>query len=104
MFDFREVTDFERRLRDAAETTDIERSWKRETAGELADAISPPRRTGALAASVRATSEGVAMLDYWRFLEYGTVHMAPRPFVRPAINRQLPRALDDLGDRVLREL
>lgn len=104
MLDFSDVTRFARRLVDASETSDLESEWKRDTSRDIAGTIRPPRRTGALAASVTATDEGVKMLDYWRFLEYGTVNMSAQPFVRPAVRQETPRALSELGEKAIREL
>ena len=104
MFDFSDVTAFALKLADAADTSDIEKEWKREESKTLADAIDPPVATGALAASVRATDEGVEMLDYWVYPEYGTSRMGPRPFVRPAIKQRGEPAAEKIGELVLREL
>lgn len=52
-----------------------------------------PVRTGALKNAIAASSTGlsgkVGLTDskrffYWRFVEYGTVHVGARPFFRPA--------------------
>jgi HK97 gp10 family phage protein len=104
MLDFSQVLDFQRRLHSAADTSKVEKEWKQDTARDLAKSINPPRHTGALAASVRATDDGVSMLDYWQYPEYGTVNMAPRPFVRPAVNRQLPKAAAEAGRRAVDDL
>jgi len=104
MFDFSQVTLFAQRLLAAADTTKVEVEWKRDTAKSLAESIHPPQHTGALASSVRASAEGVEMLDYWRYPEYGTVNMAAQPFVRPAIARQTPPSLKQLGDQVIEDL
>ena len=104
MLDFSQVTSFEHRLRAAADTTKVEAEWKRDTAKTLADSIHPPEHTGALAASVRASDEGVEMLDYWQYPEYGTVNMAAQPFVRPAIARQTPASLQDLAKKTIEDL
>lgn len=106
MIDFSDVINFERKLNDASDTDNIERGWKKETSKTLAETMSAsaPRRTGQLANSIRGTEEGVSMVDYYRFVEYGTVHMSPQPFIRPALRRETPRAVEDLGTRTLREL
>lgn len=56
--------------------------------------LEPDNHPGELRDSVQVTdpkygyttnqSAGVSMQFYWYFLEYGTVHMAPQPFVRAA--------------------
>ena len=104
MFDFSDVVRFAGSLADAAETSDIEQAWKRDQAVSLADEIDPPVDTGTLAASITPTDEGVAMVDYWVYPEFGTSRMAPRPFVRPAVNRRLEPAAEDLGERAVREI
>jgi HK97 gp10 family phage protein len=104
MFDTRQVDEFARRLAAASDTSMTEAEWKRETAQDIADEMNPPVRTGDLKSSINPTDDGVTMADYWRYVEYGTVHMAPQPFVRPAVARQTRPALDDLAGRVLRDL
>lgn len=55
-----------------------------------------PVRFGILKASIQATRVGVAHwrvnvgADYGIYNEYGTVHMAARPFLRPAIEKVTP--------------
>lgn len=106
MLDFSDVTNFERRLNNAGRTEDLESDWKRDTGRTLAARMSAtaPRRTGRLAASIHPTDDGVAAVDYYRFVEYGTVHMAPQPFIRPALRKTTPDAVDDLGQKSIREL
>lgn len=58
-------------------------SWKEPT-GRLERAIST---------SVRGTSGRVLIDDeafYWRALEFGTIHMNAKPFVRPAAELEAP--------------
>lgn len=61
-----------------------------------------PHRTGELLSAITATvSTGSGLsgsvgfdnpwVFYWRFLEYGTVRMPPRPFIRPAAEAEAPR-------------
>jgi HK97 gp10 family phage protein len=40
---------------------------------------------------------------WWRFLEYGTVHMGPQPFIKPAMKRIRTPARKDAAERA-REL
>lgn len=67
------------------------------------------RRTGQLAADIRWESRprslsavvGIAFRSfYWKFLEYGTVKMGARPFMRPAAEA----VADDHGKRLIRAL
>jgi HK97 gp10 family phage protein len=45
-----------------------------------------PRRTGALAASIVPVPEGVAALvDYSRYVEFGTRNMEAEPYLRDAL-------------------
>lgn len=41
---------------------------------------------------------------WWRFLEYGTVHMAPQPFIKPAMKRIRTPARKDAAERAMRLL
>lgn len=76
-------------------------------------AMAPRGETGRLRAAISSSSRGlfgrVVITDpdayYWRFLEFGTVKMAARPFIRPAAEletadfteriRQSARRLED---------
>lgn len=56
-----------------------------------------PKDTGQMAASVQAEGADVTVgTDHWQFVEYGTRHMPPQPFMRPAtyksrtLKRQYP--------------
>lgn len=60
----------------------------------------PHRRTGRLRSSIRSvvfvTPKSVTLqtgsdLDYSLFTELGTARMAPRPYLRPAVRRTVPR-------------
>jgi HK97 gp10 family phage protein len=65
-----------------------------------------PKDTGQLRTAITSSSRGlygrVEVRDpasyYWRFLEYGTVRMAARPFVRPAAELET----NDFTERVRR--
>jgi HK97 gp10 family phage protein len=61
-----------------------------------------PHRTGELLSAITATVSSGSGLSgsvgfdsprvfYWRFLEFGTVRMPPRPFIRPAAEAEAPR-------------
>lgn len=39
---------------------------------------------------------GVDDAYYWRYLEFGTVKMAPRPFMRPAFENNRMRAVEEM--------
>ena len=41
---------------------------------------------------------------YGGFLEFGTVKMAARPFLRPAWDTESPKALDAMGDGIWQDL
>ena len=41
---------------------------------------------------------------YWRFLEFGTVKMRPRPFLRPAFERKKEEAVSRLKQRLAQKL
>lgn len=106
MLDFSEVDRFARRLDHASRSgfdNDWESDWSRETAEEMR--ARAPRRTGRLAASIQAQSEGVSVgAPYAAFVEYGTARTAPQPYVRPSLNSIRPRAVRDAGDRAIREI
>lgn len=55
----------------------------------------PHRDTGALANSIHVSNPGIAMtrdvgdgVEYGIHLEYGTVNMAARPWLRPAVEKE----------------
>ena len=61
--------------------------------GDTSLPCSPPnKQTGELKSSIRSTPEGQGFLvygtDYATFLEYGTLDMAPRPFIRPVLEEK----------------
>jgi HK97 gp10 family phage protein len=71
-----------------------------------------PRRTGGLILGIRWKAPGLTgsiTIDgapYWRFLEYGTVHMRARPFIRPSTEAESDtfiRRMRDFGDRLERD-
>jgi HK97 gp10 family phage protein len=60
-------------------------------------------KSGKLKRSITAKSRGLngrVLIEpdafYWRFLEYGTVHMSARPFVRPAAEAEDPHYIERL--------
>lgn len=103
MLDFSQVENFERRLRTHFDP--VEDEWKTGQARELAATMRPPVRSGRLLASISPRNDGVAIgADYWKFVEYGTVHMGPQPFVRPAVRARTQPAVRDAGDQIIRRL
>lgn len=104
--DASQVEAFQRRLQVAARTIEqeadrFEEKWGDELVDEMRATV--PRATGTLQASIEQVEPGgITMAHYWRFLEYGTAHMAPRPFVRPAMQRIRKPAAEDAGDRAVR--
>jgi HK97 gp10 family phage protein len=71
-----------------------------------------PRDTGLLLSQITSSSRGLRGVVemgvdafYWPWVEYGTVKMAARPFVRPAAEAEFPnleRRLRDIGTRLER--
>jgi HK97 gp10 family phage protein len=60
-------------------------------------------KTGRLKRGISTSARGLngrVLIDpdlfYWRFLEYGTVNMAARPFIRPSAEAEAPHYLDRL--------
>lgn len=56
---------------------------------------SAPARTGKLSASITSDATGLRGrvfigAYYWHFIEFGTVRMPARPFVRPAVEMETP--------------
>lgn len=54
-------------------------------------------KTGRLKRAIKGTARGLngrividASAWYWRFIEFGTVNMGARPFVRPAVEEEAP--------------
>lgn len=41
---------------------------------------------------------------YGKFVEFGTVKMAPRPFLRPAIDNNVQAAIDAMKERIVKRL
>lgn len=92
--------------------------WKKHWNAEVADELraSVPRgeaphsrasqRYGPLHSAVRAVVKGVTFGDafYWRFLEYGTSKMPPRPTVRPVLKRLRPAMRRDAAQRAVSAL
>jgi HK97 gp10 family phage protein len=99
-----QVDAFERRLRAAAQSVENEgREWQQEWGEELADEmqVMAPVDTGRLRDSIDQVEPGGIAISapYWRFVEYGTSRMAPRPFIGPAIRRIKEPAEKDAAKR-----
>lgn len=107
MIDASDVAEFAGRLNTASKLidtieTDWARDWGQVTANEMR--ASAPRLTGRLAASIHQVEPGGISIgaDYWRFVERGTAHMPPQPFIAPSVNRVAPRAATDALTRASR--
>ena len=69
-----------------------------------------PRASGVLASHISSTSRGMsgrveigAEAWYWHFVEYGTVRMGAKPFIRPAAELEAPifeRRIKDIARRL----
>ena len=71
-------------------------------AGDIAAqaAVIAPIRTGHLSSDEYSIPAGAA---YAGFVEYGTVHMRPRPYMRPATDAVIPsveKALLEVGGKI----
>lgn len=81
----------------------FEELWGGKWVDEMVTTV--PRDSGNLASSIRQVEPGgITMGDayYWRFLEFGTSKMAPKPFVRPAMKRIRKPAKEDAGKRAVK--
>ena len=88
----------------------------RRTELSVADRVfdSAPRDTGLLRRSVESKTTGLtarivieADAYYWRFVEFGTVKLPARPFIRPSAEREqapMIKRISDAGARMEREL
>lgn len=113
----RRVTRLLRQVEPAARqelSQEIRRGAERIHGSMLADV---PKRTGSLAAALEvrvSRNELKARVGlfgrkarehfFWRFLEFGTAHSAPQPFVRPAIDEQGPTIIRNIEREVDRAL
>ena len=66
-----------------------------------ATALAPRGPTGRLKGSIKGTSRGLngrvtiaPEAFYWRYVEYGTVNMTARPFIRPAAEAEGPHYIN----------
>jgi HK97 gp10 family phage protein len=64
-------------------------------------AAQAPRRTGAMASSIKTSGEAVTVsVPYARFQEFGTSRMAANPFLGPALEQEQESAVDDIAEAV----
>lgn len=88
--------------------------WIKEITDEIAanaprsttDRSPMSQRYGPLHSAFRAGQFGVSAGDafYWRFVEYGTVHRPPHPFIRPVLKRLKPQMRRDAAERAVAAL
>ena len=104
--DASQVDAFARRLETASrrieeEADQFEEKWGEEWAEEMRAGVSVD--TGRGRDSIQQGEPGeISMEGYLRFLDRGTAHMPPEPFIRPALKRIQPRATKDAGDRAVK--
>lgn len=108
--DFSDVTAFEKKLALTASLTErMAEDWQQEHGENWAQQMRSTVPVGPgepvhLRDSIRQVSPGgITMGDafWWRFLEYGTVKMAPRPFVVPAMKKIRTPARKDAAQRAI---
>lgn len=88
MFDASEVYGFASHLASVTVTDEWEQTWGARMVDELRDAS--PDDTGFLDSQTEQVAPGEITFgdaDYWRYLNYGTVYMAPRDFIGEAEHR-----------------
>ena len=87
---------------------DWENDWGKKWADEMRARV--PVDSGDLRDSIEHVEAGgtapggihFGKAFYWRFLEYGTSKMSPRPFVRPSMKVIRTPARKDAGERAVR--
>lgn len=105
--DVSQVAGFAVKLDTAAALADeMAESWQQEHGENWAQEMraTAPVDTGRLRGSIRQVEPGgITMGDafWWRFLEYGTTKMSPRPFVNPAMKRIRTPARKDATQRAI---
>ena len=105
--DASQVDGFARRLALAArlieeEGEQFEEQWGGVWADEMRAVV--PVASGKLRDSIEQVEPGgITFGDafYWRFLEYGTSKMSPKPFIRPTMKRVRTPARKDAGTRAV---
>lgn len=105
--DVSQVRRFNLQLHNAANLVDkVAEDWQAEHGEKWAELMraTAPVDTGHLRDSIRQVRPGgITMGDayWWRFLEHGTVNMAPQPFINPAMKRIRTPARKDATERAL---
>ena len=105
MLDFSELDAYAAHLAAASDLDENE--WVDEWGGRTATAMQAyaPVRTGELRGSIRHSRGQVTVgVDYWEYVDRGTAHMAPRPFVEPAVHDIEPEAVKDVERRAIEGL
>lgn len=104
--DASQVDAFARRLNSAAHKIDEEADqFEQHWGGEWVDEMRATVRvdTGTLRDSIQQDEPGeISMEGYAGFLERGTAHMSPKPFIRPAMKRIQKPAREDAGTRAVK--
>lgn len=108
--DVSDLVRFENRLKTAAlvveqEAESFQDEWGEKWADEMRANVPVGDEAPHLRDSIQQVEPGGITFGaafYWRFLEYGTSKMAPRPFVRPAMKRIRTPARKDASERALR--
>lgn len=80
---------------------ELERRWGEDVAQEMRHRV--PVRTGRLRDSIRQTEPGVVEVgaDYGIFVDRGTSRMPPQEFVRPSVNAERQRIVDEGVDEAV---
>lgn len=107
MIDTSDVDRFAQRLHQASTEIGIqEELWAQEWGDETADImyLRAPKDTEAMARSIRQTAPGEIEIgeDYWPYVEGGTAHMPPQPFIGPSVREIQPRCARDALNRAVR--
>ena len=106
--DASQVVNFQHRLDLAARLIEEEGrqfadEWGEKWAEEMRAVV--PVASGTLRGAIEQVEPGgITFGDafYWRFLEYGTSKMSPKPFIRPTMKRVRTPARKDAGNRAVR--
>lgn len=109
--DWGEIEEYARRLELASqlieeEGEDFEEEWGGRWADEMKEAVpyGPGDPVHLRDQIEQVEPGGITFGDayWWRFLEYGTVKMAPQPFIGPTMKRIRTPAKKDAGERAMR--
>ena len=108
--DFADIADFQNKLQLTSDLADeMAEDFQQDWGQEWADQIISNTPTGPgipvhLKDQIRQVEPGGITMGsafWWRFLEYGTVNMAPQPFINPAMKRIRTPARKDAGQRAI---